>query len=129
MAAQEVMASMGMPVGSHADATSKIHPFKLFRGRQPVYIDGASSFVVNPNVFGPGSLWAVIQAPGYTYDPAAMQDVWSTILTKGAQAAGQISSTTTLAPFDTATGKGWEFRGRDQQTVGLSIAAKPGREC
>lgn len=102
--------NLGMPVGSLADPKAKIHPFKLFRGRQAVYVDGASSFVVNPNVFGPGSLWAVVQAPGYSYDSTAMQGLWSTALTKGAQLAGQVSSSTTLSPFDSTSGKGWAFR-------------------
>ena len=47
-----------------AQANGKIMPFKLMRGRQAVYVDGANGFVINPNVFGPGSFWGVVQAPG-----------------------------------------------------------------
>ena len=54
-----VFAWEGEPVG---DATNgKIMPFKLMRGRQAVYVDGANGFVINPNVFGPGSFWGVVQ--------------------------------------------------------------------
>ncbi|MEZ4222909.1 MAG: hypothetical protein R3B13_18345 [Polyangiaceae bacterium] len=99
---------IGRPIGVQSDTKAKIHPFKLMLGRQAVYIDGAQSFIANPNVFGPGSLWGIITAAGWTYSPSAMQNTWSTTLSKGAQAAGQVASGTSLAPFDGT--KGWDFR-------------------
>jgi hypothetical protein len=93
--------TLGEPVGSAADG--KIMPFKLMRGRQAFYVDGASSFAIVPNVFGPGSFWGVIQAPGYssaTYDfdgagpiaPGAdsLAALWGRVLAVGARAAGQV---------------------------------------
>ncbi len=105
---------LGMPVGSRADG--KIAPFKLFRGRQAVYVDGANGFVIVPNVFGPGSLWGVIQAPGYAYSTqTAMDDLWSTVFATGASKAGQIalaSGQTKLPKLDVANGvtAGWDWR-------------------
>lgn len=115
---------LGEPVGSPADG--KIMPFKLMRGRQAVYVDGAGSFVVNPNVFGPGSFWGVVQATGFsyaTYDfdgagpiaPGAesMAALWGKVLATGAVAAGQLSGVTRLARWDAASpavpGYDWRY--------------------
>jgi len=127
--------SLGEPVGTPADG--KIMPFKLMKGRQAAFIDGASSFVVNPNVFGPGSLWGVIQAVGFNYtaydfdgaaavtpalasfdanangfvDPGAesMAALWGKILATGAVAAGQVSGVTQFSRYD-GTNPGYDWR-------------------
>lgn len=99
---------IGMPIGSVSDTNAKIHPFKLMRGRQAVYIDGAQSFVANPFMFGPGSLWGIITGATWNYSPSAMEATWTTILSKGAEAAGQVATGTTLDPFNGT--KGWDFR-------------------
>lgn len=100
---------MGSPLGSRADANAKIAPYKLMRGKQGVYIDGANSYVIAPNVFGPGSLWGVLQAPGYAFtDQAAMDTTWSAAFSRGAIAAGQAASGTTLQKFNGTTG--WDWR-------------------
>lgn len=127
--------SLGEPVGSATNG--KIAPFKLMKGRQPVYVDGANSFVINPNVFGPGSLWGVIQAPGFSYaaydfdgavaiapalasfdanangqlDPGAesMAALWGKILATGAVAAGQTTGVTQFAKYD-GTNPGYDWR-------------------
>jgi hypothetical protein len=107
--------TLGEPVGAKCGTGSKIHPFKLMRGKQAVYVDPASTaddardFVINPNVFGPGSLWATVQSPSWTYDAAAMDALWSTVLTNGARAAQQIGAADTIAKSDGASA-GWEFR-------------------
>lgn len=102
--------NMGSPLGARTDPNAKIMPYKLMRGRQGVYLDGAHSFVIAPNVFGPGSLWGVIQAPGYTWTDQATQDtLWSTVFTKGALAAGQIQAGTTLSKYS-GSGAGWDWR-------------------
>jgi hypothetical protein len=118
--------TLGRPTANGAEGKAKIHPFKLMRGKQPVYVDGAKSFVVAPNVFGPTGLWGVVQSAGYAYDPAArtfvapnakapvasptsIDALWSSLLTAGAKKAGQIpADAPTLAKFDGKSG--WEFR-------------------
>lgn len=103
--------SLGAPVGNVTDPASKIHPFKLMKGKQAVYLDGVNGFVIVPNVFGTGSLWGVIQAVGYLYGAQDTMDaLWSVVFTKGAQTAGQIASTVTLGKFDAGTAKGWDWR-------------------
>jgi hypothetical protein len=116
--------TLGMPLGSAADATAKIYPFKLMRGRQAVYVDGASSFVLVPNVFGPAGFWGVIQSAGYTYDPATgnyttdavttptpLDALWSTNLTTGAKKAGQIpADAATLEKYAGEGTVGWDWR-------------------
>lgn len=74
--------TLSQPLGSRADPTAKIYPFKVMTGRQLVYVDDAagSSFIVSPKLFmqvgGDGGFWGTIsaQAPGtvhgYTYTPA-----------------------------------------------------------
>lgn len=100
---------MAAPLGSRSDANGKIMPYKLMHGRQGVYIDGANSFVIAPNVFGPGSLWGVLQAPGYAWtDQATMDQTWTQVFSKGAIAAGQVPAGTTLARFNGTTG--WDWR-------------------
>lgn len=111
--------TLGEPVGDRCSPGSKIHPFKLMHGRQAVYVDPASTaadprdFVVNPNVFGPGSLWGVLQSPAWTAasygTPGKMDDLWTQVLTNGARAAGQIGPTDTLAKASAGVA-GWEFR-------------------
>jgi hypothetical protein len=121
--------TLGAPLGSGEDATAKIFPFKLMRGRQAVYVDDAtrSSFVITPNVFGPAGFWGVIQSAGYAYDPASrsytapaaatpvttatpIDSLWSAAFTKGAIAAGQLAAgTPTMAKLDGAN-PGWDWR-------------------
>ncbi len=107
--------TLGEPVGAKCSTGSKIYAFKLMRGQQAFYVDPASTaadprdFAINPNVFGPGSLWGTVQSPSWTYSPAAMDALWSTILTTGARAAGQIGATDSIAKSD-GTSAGWEFR-------------------
>jgi hypothetical protein len=106
--------TLGAPVGSATDPTSKIHPFKLMKGRQGVYVDGNNSFTIVPNVFGTASLWGVIQAPGYLFSSQATMDtLWGAIFTKGATVAGQIQAPAVLERFDSVTGKGWDWRYTD----------------
>ena len=114
--------TLGEPVGTQADG--KIMPFKLMRGRQAMYVDGANGFVINPNVFGPGSFWGVVQAPGYDFttyqfdaDTAAGQPsvdkLWGKVFATGAIAAGQKpAGTAPFAKFDPAnpTAPGWAWR-------------------
>ncbi len=127
--------SLGEPVGTATNG--RIAPFKLMKGRQPVYIDGANSFVINPNVFGPGSLWGVIQTPGFSFatydfdgatavtpalasfdadhngqlDPGAESTaaLWGKILAVGAVAAGQTTGATQFAKYD-GTNPGYDWR-------------------
>ena len=112
--------TLGEPVGSRADG--KIMPFKLMRGRQAIYIDGANSFVINPNVFGPGSFWGVVQAVGFsyaTYDfdgtgpiaPGAesMAALWGKALATGAVAAGQATGVTRFPKYD-GVNPGYDWR-------------------
>ncbi len=127
--------SLGEPIGAPGDG--KIMPFKLMRGRQAVYIDGASSFVINPNVFGTGSLWGTIQAVGFNFatydfdgaaavtpalatfdanangfiDPGAesMAALWGKILATGAVAAGQATGVTQLPRYD-GVNPGYDWR-------------------
>jgi hypothetical protein len=111
--------TLGEPAGSASDG--KIMPFKLMRGRQGVYVDGASGFVINPNVFGPGSFWGVVQAPGfdfstYTFDAttpagqASIDKLWGKIFAVGAAAAGQVPvGTAPFAKYD-GTGPGYAWR-------------------
>lgn len=120
--------TLAMPLGSAADATAKIYPFKMMHGRQAVYVDGANSFVIVPNVFGPAGFWGVLQSTGYTYDsqtgnytaPNAatpvttatpLQSLLSTNFTTGAKKAGQIP--TDAAPLVKYAGTGtvgWDWR-------------------
>lgn len=103
--------ALGSPVATRTTTGAKIFPFKLMRGRQGVYVDGANSYVIVPNVFGPGSLWAGLQAPGYAWtDQAAMDALWTTTFSRGAQAAGQVASGTTLAKYDAGNMRGWDWR-------------------
>lgn len=103
--------SLGAPVATRTTATAKIFPFKLMRGRQAVYVNGASSYVIVPNVFGPGSLWATLQAPGYAWGgQAGMDGLWTNVFSKGAQVSGQAPAGTTLAKFDASSGVGWDWR-------------------
>ncbi len=103
--------NLGSPLGARTDPMSKIAPYKLMRGRQGVYIDGPDSFVLAQNVFGPNSLWGVLQAPGYTFtSQAAMDTLWGSVFSRGAAAAGQVATGTTLAKFDPGTGRGWDWR-------------------
>ncbi|MBI4952890.1 MAG: hypothetical protein HY908_12725 [Myxococcales bacterium] len=117
--------SLGEPQGAPGDGL--IMPFKLMRGRQAFYIDGAQSFPINPNMFGPGSFWGVIQAPGYQYaaydfdagGPVApgqpsVDALWGRILANGAVAAGQQpSGTPPMAPWLSANpavpGYDWRY--------------------
>ena len=112
--------TLGEPVGSPTDG--KIMPFKLMRGRQAVYVDGANSFVVNPNVFGPGSFWGVVQAVGFSFDaydfdaagpiaPGAesMAALWGKVLATGAVAAGQATGVTQFAKYD-GVNPGYDWR-------------------
>lgn len=111
--------TLGEPVGGPADG--KIMPFKLMRGRQAMYVDGASSFVINPNVFGPGSFWGVIQAvgydfPTYTFDAGtapgqpSVDKLWGKILAVGAAAAGQVPpGTPAFAKYD-GVNPGYDWR-------------------
>jgi hypothetical protein len=118
--------TLGAPLGSADDATAKIFPFKLMRGRQAVYVDGADSFVVTPNVFGPAGFWGVIQSQGYAYDPATasytapnaatpvttatpLDALWSAVFAKGAAAGGQVPAGTPLPKSDGAN-PGWDWR-------------------
>ena len=127
--------SLGEPVGSATDG--KIAPFKLMRGRQAVFIDGAMSYVINPNVFGPGSFWGVVQAAGFSFaaydfdgaaavtpalasfdangngfiDPGAesMAALWGKVLAVGAVAAGQASGVTQFGRYD-GVNPGYDWR-------------------
>ncbi len=111
--------TLGEPAGNATNG--KIMPFKLMRGRQPVYVDGANGFVINPNVFGPGSFWGVVQAPGYdfstyTFDAGtapgqpSVDKLWGKILSVGAVAAGQVpAGTLPFAKYD-GTGPGYAWR-------------------
>jgi len=128
--------SLGEPVGTQANG--KIMPFKLMRGRQPVFIDGANSYVLNPNLMGTSGLWGVIQAAGYSYpaydfdgaaavtpalasfdangngfiDPGAesIAALWGKILAAGAVAAGQATGVTQFPRYDGATpGYDWRY--------------------
>jgi hypothetical protein len=119
--------TLGMPLGSAGDATAKIFPFKLMRGKQAVYVDGGNSFVLTPNVFGPAGFWGVIQSVGYTYDPATktytapnaatpvttptpLDSLLSAVFTTGAKKAGQIpADAATLAKFDGTSGWDWRY--------------------
>lgn len=119
--------TLGMPLGGPSDPAAKIHPFKLMRGRQPVYVDGASSFVVVPSLFGPAGMWGIIQSAGYTYDPATgnytapnaavpvvtptpLADLWGTVLANGAIKAGQVpSGTPAFARWD-GVNPGYDWR-------------------
>lgn len=101
--------SLASPMGSASDPAAKIYPFKLFRGRQAVFVDGANSFVAVPNLFGPAALWGIIQAPGYKYaGRTAMEALWTTSLAKGMAAAGQIPAGAPAARFNGT--KGWDWR-------------------
>jgi hypothetical protein len=112
--------TLGEPAGSAADG--KIMPFKLMRGRQAMYIDGENSFVINPNVFGPGSFWGVVQAPGYDYstykfdaDTApgqpSVDKLWGKVFATGAIAAGQVpAGTAPFAKYDgVSPGYDWRY--------------------
>jgi hypothetical protein len=111
--------SLGEPVGGPADG--KIMPFKLMRGRQAMYLDGANGFVINPNVFGPGSFWGVIQAVGYDYTTytfdagtlpgqPSVDKLWGKILATGAVAAGQVpAGTPAFARYD-GVNPGYDWR-------------------
>ncbi len=114
--------TLGEPVGAYADG--KIMAFKVMRGRQAFYIDGANSYAIVPNVFGAGSLWGVIQAVGYSYvsydfDGAAgpitpgadsMAALWGKVLATGAVAAGQASAVTSFPKYDGVTpGYDWRY--------------------
>jgi hypothetical protein len=112
--------SLGEPVGTPTNG--KIMPFKLMRGRQPVYIDGANSYVLNPNLMGASGLWGVIQAPGYsfpTYDfdgagpilpgQPSIDALWGKILAAGAVAAGQATGVTQFPKYD-GTNPGYDWR-------------------
>jgi len=105
-----------------APGNGKIMPFKLMRGRQPVYIDGANSYVLNPNLMGSSGLWGVIQAPGYsfpTYDfdgagpilpgQPSIDALWGKILAAGAVAAGQATGVTQFPKYD-GTNPGYDWR-------------------
>jgi octaheme c-type cytochrome (tetrathionate reductase family) len=66
--------TLSAPLGDSADATAKIFPFKLMTGRQAVYVDGDSSFIIVPNLFsavaGDGAFWGVTTHASYVYTPA-----------------------------------------------------------
>jgi hypothetical protein len=113
--------SLGEPVGGADDG--KIMPFKVMRGRQAVYIDGANSFVPVPNVFGPGSFWGVIQAVGYNYasydfdgagpiapGAGSIEALWGKVLSVGAAAAGQVPAGTPPFVRWDGTNPGFDWR-------------------
>ncbi len=111
--------TLGEPAGSPADG--KIMPFKLMRGRQAMYVDGANGFVINPNVFGPGSFWGVVQAPGYDYSTykfdagtapgqPSVDKLWGKVFAVGAIAAGQVpAGTPPFAKYD-GVNPGYDWR-------------------
>jgi hypothetical protein len=116
--------SLGEPVGSAGDG--RIMPFKLMRGRQPAYVDGANSFILTPNLFGPGAFWTITTAAGfklstYDYDGAgpiaagwpSLDALWGKVLAVGAIAAKQLPpGTPPLAKYDpqTPAKPGWAWR-------------------
>lgn len=103
--------TLGAPVATRTTANAKIFPFKVMRGRQGVYVNGANSFVLVANLFGPNGLWGLIQAPGYQYTTQAAMDLqWTNAFTRGAQASGQVAAGTTVDKYDATTGIGWDWR-------------------
>lgn len=62
---------LNLPKGTRADATAKITPFKVMRGKQPY--DVGNSQMVMPHLFGAGGYWQ-------TYD-------WSSAIASGMKAA------------------------------------------
>jgi hypothetical protein len=112
--------TLGEPAGDIA--TGKIRPFKLMRGRQAMYIDGANGYVINPNLFGTAGFWGVVQAAGYsypTYDfdttgPIApgqesVDALWGKILGVGAFGAGQAATNAALPRYD-GVNPGYDWR-------------------
>jgi octaheme c-type cytochrome (tetrathionate reductase family) len=83
---------LAKPTGPRTDTSSRIWPFKVMRGKQAVDSDAARRKVLVPNLFGPSGFWANVPA---TYDAAAVEALWDTVLTTGARAAGQIGETDT----------------------------------
>jgi hypothetical protein len=61
-----------------ARGSGKIFPFKVMKGRQAVYVDGSSSFIITPNLFhdgadgADGGFWGVLaaQPPGTVHSYA-----------------------------------------------------------
>ncbi len=80
------------PVANYADIDAKIYPFKVMRGKQFADVTTANNnFLIVPELFGPGGLWASVPAsedrkPGASPTADAM---WDTVLTQGAQGSGQ----------------------------------------
>ncbi|MGA8892020.1 MAG: hypothetical protein WB493_10655 [Anaeromyxobacteraceae bacterium] len=111
--------TLGEPVGTPADG--KIMPFKLMRGRQAFYVDGANSFVINPNVFGPGSFWGVVNVPTYDFSTykfdastapgqPSVDKLWGKVFAVGAAAAGQVAPGTPPFAKYAGAGPGYDWR-------------------
>lgn len=124
-AADDQRINLGTPLGNVT--SGKIMPFKLMRGRQAVFVDGANSTVLTPTLFGPGAFWTITTAVGfqystYDYDGAAgpiapgqpsVDALWGKVLAMGAIAAGQKPAGTTALPkWNPATPStaGWDWR-------------------
>ncbi|MBW2736316.1 MAG: hypothetical protein JRH20_28340, partial [Deltaproteobacteria bacterium] len=97
--------NLGGPVATVADDSAKIFPFKRMLGKQAV--DPTQRKVIVPHLFGTGGFWATIPA---VYDEATVLANWTTSLTTGAKAAGQIADTDAYTGLDTgATPWSWAY--------------------
>lgn len=85
------------PLAGKLDAAAKIFPFKVMTGRQPAHI--ARRFLIAPKLFGPGGFWPQIPAAA-DWDAAAVRALWTSSLTLGARAAGQLGAQESLADGD-----------------------------
>lgn len=80
------------PLANFANMDAKIYPFKRMTGRQAA--DATGNFLIVPDLFGPGSFWGVLSQPaneGTDHSATADPEIWNTMLTTGARAAGQIT--------------------------------------
>jgi len=89
--------ALGNPLATISDSGAKIFPFKIMRGQQPA--QPVSRLVLVPKLFGAGGFWAGIPAAG-DYTAAAVHTLWTTALTSGARAAGQIGPAETIGESD-----------------------------
>jgi len=92
-------------VATKADKAAKIFPFKVMKGKQPV--DTTTRKVLAPKLFGKGGFWASIPAAS-AYKAQDVEDLWTTSLTAGAIAAGQIKSTEKFSGRATGS-KPWDW--------------------
>ena len=85
------------PTATIQSPQAKIFPFKVMRGKQPAHL--TDRYLIAPKLFGPGGFWKEIP-DAENYAPEVVRAKWTASLSRGARAAGQITSTASIADSD-----------------------------